>query len=235
VPVSFNSAAALELQLTEFSCSVGATFWCLSSLGVDISHRALQELMVPALVSPDVGLLDSSGATIARLLRDRFGLAATNAQVSFDDVASRAGRQPIALGGRRWFVDPASGEVTGHWVAVRGFDGERLILANPGGSGPKFGQQSLSRADFAERGSFSAVFIESGSAASGGPAGRRFRIANTAGQGANMRAEPSSTSPVVRALREGADLTGDEHAWRHVTDGEGNAGWVAEEFLTAQS
>jgi SH3-like domain-containing protein len=230
MPVLFNPAATLELQLTDFSCSVGATFWCLNSLGVNITQRALQELMVPGLVSPDDGLLDSSGSTIVRLLRDHFGLAATNmAQVSFDEVASRAGRQPIALGGRRWHVNPATGAATGHWVAVRSFDGQRLILANPGGTGPNFGQQSLDRDDFAQRGSFSAVFIES--SGSTGPVGLRFRIAHTDGQGANVRAEPGSASAPVRALREGAGVAGDEHAWRQVTEPGGERGWMANEFL----
>ena len=73
MPVLFNAAARLKLQLTVFSCSVGATFWCRRSLGVDITQAALQEQMVPDLVLPDLGLLDSSGATVARLLRDRFG------------------------------------------------------------------------------------------------------------------------------------------------------------------
>jgi SH3-like domain-containing protein len=223
----FNSNTHLELQLTVFSCSVGATFWCLRSLGVDITQAALQEQMVPDLVSPDLGLLDSSGATIARLLRDRFGLSATNQpQVSFDDVASRAGRQPIALGGRRWHVNPVSGEVTGHWVAVRSFDGERLVLANPGGTGPNFGQQTLDRDDFARRGTFSAVFLDAPA-----PSALQFRIGPTDGQGANVRPEPGTASPALRALREGAIVSGDEHAWRQVTEPGGAHGWMANEFL----
>jgi Bacterial SH3 domain len=231
VPVQlFNSAAPLERQLTDFSCSVGATFWCLQSLGVEITQPALQEIMVPGLVSPDLGLLDSSGATIARLLRDRFGLNATHTSpVTFDDIASRAGRQPIALGGHRWHVDPASGKVTGHWVAVRRFDSDRIVLANPGGSGPNFGQQSLDRSDFITRGDFSAVFVE------GAPVGGRFRIVNTDGLGANLRADPTTAARVVKKLPEGARVSGDEHAWRNVTDADGTVGWVAEEFLTADA
>ena len=222
----FNTTALIDLQLTEFSCSVGATFWCLRSIGVDITQPALQQIMVPSLVSPDLGLLDSSGVTIARLLRERFGLPASNApQVSFDDVAARAGRQPLAIGGRRWFVNPNTGDVTGHWVAVRRFEAPRLILANPGGTGPNFGQQALDPDDFARRGPFSAVWIDA--SVSGG-----FVIANTEGQGANVRAEPVTTATAVIALREGAIVSGDEHAWRQVTGPAGERGWVANEFLS---
>jgi hypothetical protein len=127
MPGIFNASAPLELQLTTFSCSVGATFWCLRSLGVAITHGGLQELMVPGLVSPDVGLLDSSGATIARLLRDRFGLQATNlGQVSFEVGARRAGRQPMAIGGRRWHV---SGDDHA-WRQVTTAGGERGWIAS---------------------------------------------------------------------------------------------------------
>ncbi len=230
----FNSAAPIELQLTDFSCSVGATFWCLQSLGEDITQKALQAIMVPDLVSPELGLLDSSGATIARLLRDRFGLAASNANpVSFDDVAARAGKQPLLIGGRQWHAG------IGHWVAVRGFDGQRLVLANPGGNGPNFGQQSLDRDDFVNRGSFSAVFIETGGPAPlpagpiAAPAGRPFRVANTDGQGANLRPEPNASAQAIRALRDGSIVSGGEHAWRQVADDSGAHGWMANEFLIA--
>jgi hypothetical protein len=238
---AFNAGIPVQLQLNDYSCSVGATFWCLQSIGWPMTQQDLENLMVPALVSTDLGLLDSSGAGIAQLLRDQFGLAATNAaQVSFDDVAQRAGQQPIAIGGRSWYVDP-SGNVIGHWVAVRGFDGTQLLLANPGGSGPNFGQQALDRNAFQQRGTFAAVWIDlpAGSTASSGasaPSGHKFRIGNTGGQGANLRSQPSASSAVVAPLADGAEVTStDEHAWRQVTDANGNQGWVAAEFLTAES
>jgi SH3-like domain-containing protein len=59
----------------------------------------------------------------------------------------------------------------------------------------------------------------------------RFRIANTQGQGANLRTEPSTTTPPVHALAEGVEVNGDEHAWRQVTDAAGVQGWLANEFL----
>jgi hypothetical protein len=84
------------------------------------------------------------------VLRDCWGVAAFNrAPVSFDEVAGWAGTRPVMIGGRNW----------GHWTAVRGFDGERLVLANPGGTGPRFGQQTLNRQQFEDLGWFSAVVI----------------------------------------------------------------------------
>lgn len=218
---AFNSTIPVELQLTDFSCSVGATFWCLRSVGVDIAQKALQEIMVPGLVSPDLGLLDSSGATIARLLRERFGLQARNVNpIAFDEVADRAGKQPMLIGGRRWHNG------VGHWVAVRGFDRQRIVLANPGGTGPNFGQQSLDRDDWVARGTFSAVFIDV-------EIGRTFIVAKTGGMGANLRKEPSTTATAIRGIKEGARISGAEFAWRAVSDDAGDRGWLADAFLVA--
>jgi hypothetical protein len=226
---TFNSAAPIELQLTDFSCSVGAAFWCLRSLAEDVTQADLQAVMVPALVSPDLGLLDASGATIAQLLRDRFKLDARNVNpVSFDDVAACAGKQPLLMGGRNWHNG------IGHWVAVRGFDGQQLVLANPGGTGPNFGQQALDRDAFLSRGTFSAVIITVASPTLIASA-RQFRIANTDGVGAMLRGEPSTSGASIRGLREGALVSGDEHAWRQVTDASGMRGWMANEFLAADN
>jgi len=236
MPVTrFDSSVPVEPQLTPFSCSVGATFFCLRSLGVDTTQRDLENVMVPALVSPDLGLLDGSGSTIVRMLQDRFGLSASNiSPVSFDQVAAKAGQQPIAIGGHRWFVD-SDGNVTGHWVAVRSFDGTQLILANPGGNGPHFGQQSLDREAWAQRAPFAAVFIAADGTVAAAPtvAANAFRIGNTDGQGVNVRADPNATATLVRSLRDGAEVSGDSHAWRAVTDGSGAQGWMANEFLAA--
>ena len=152
---TFNADTPVEGQLTDYSCSVGAAFWCLRSIGMDISQQQLQDIMVGSLVSPDLGLLDGSGAGLAALLGQRWGLAAhSQSGVSFDDVAARAGKQPVAIGGAQWWNG------IGHWVAVRGTDGTQLQLANPGGNGPHFGQQALDRDGFAARGPFAAVWID---------------------------------------------------------------------------
>jgi SH3-like domain-containing protein len=227
----FDSTVPVEVQLNDYSCSVGATFWCLRSLGVSITQQDLENAMVPTLVSPLLGLLDGGGATIVNLLQQRFGLSARNTSpVTFDDVAAGAGKQPIALGGSRWLVG-ADGSVTGHWVAVRSFDGTQLILANPGGTGPNFGQHVLTRDDFAQRGPFAAVWIDAAaSTTSFIPNGS---VGNTGGQGANLRSQPSTDASVVGTLPDGRWVSSATHAWRAVTDATSIQGWIANEYLTS--
>ena len=147
----FDPNTPTELQRQDWTCSIRSTMWVLKSLGVAVTPEEAQDAMSPQYVRSDVGLLDASGAGIVAVLQNRWGITAFNrAPVSFDDVASWAGRYPIALGGRNWY----------HWTAVRGLDGDgRLVLANPGGTGPRFGQQTLNRQQFEDLGWFSAVVV----------------------------------------------------------------------------
>lgn len=70
------------------------------------------------------------------------------------------------------------------------------------------------------------------------PSAPRVRVANTGGQGVNLRAEPGTTSPGLALLREGVALeivgpdrqVGDR-TWRNVRQSGGPSGWVAAEFL----
>jgi hypothetical protein len=147
---TFNPDFPTQLQRQDWTCSIRSTMMLLDSIGVPVTAAEAQDAMSPEFVNSDVGLLDASGAGIVEVLRDRWGVEAFNrSPVSFDEVASWAGHQPVAIGGRAW----------GHWTAVRGFDGERLVLANPGGTGPRYGQQTLDRQQFADLGWFSAVTI----------------------------------------------------------------------------
>jgi uncharacterized protein YraI len=146
----FDASTPTELQVQDWTCSIRSTMWLLKSIGVAVTPAEAQDAMSPRYVSSEVGLLDATGAGIVEVLRDRWGIEAFNrAPVSFEEVAGWAGTRPVAIGGRNW----------GHWTAVRGFDGERLVLANPGGTGPRFGQQTLSREQFADLGWFSVVVI----------------------------------------------------------------------------
>lgn len=72
-------------------------------------------------------------------------------------------------------------------------------------------------------------------------AGVRMKVANTEGQGANMRQRPSTTAPVVRTLPEGTvveviggETQADGRGWRNVRDPGGATGWVASEFLAPE-
>jgi hypothetical protein len=146
----FDASTPTELQVQDWTCSIRSTMWLLKSIGVAVTPAEAQDAMSPRYVSSAVGLLDATGAGIVEVLRDQWGIEAFNrAPVSFEEVAGWAGTRPVAIGGRNW----------GHWTAVRGFDGERLVLANPGGTGPRFGQQTLSREQFADLGWFSVVVI----------------------------------------------------------------------------
>jgi hypothetical protein len=73
-----------------------------------------------------------------------------------------------------------------------------------------------------------------------GPA--RVRVANTEGQGANMRAEPGQSGERVKTVREGAelDIAGPDREvegapWRNVRDpSDGASGWILGELLVAK-
>lgn len=71
--------------------------------------------------------------------------------------------------------------------------------------------------------------------------GVRMKIANTEGQGANMRQRPSTTAPVLRTLPDGTvvEVIGGEtnaegRNWRNVRDPGGATGWVASELLAPE-
>jgi hypothetical protein len=250
----FDSTIPTVLQPDQFSCSISSATWCARSVGIDVAEPTMREIMLPGLVSEELGLLDGSGAGMARMFRERFGLRAQHQQIiSFDEAAARAGKQPLALGGHRW--SPHGG----HWVAVRRFGNGELILANPGGTGPIFGQQRLDRAAFNQRAPFSAVWIEvdgvedgaaagsgaavgSGGAASGLPTvppvaeipfepEARFRVARTEGHGVIVRERPFQQGGRRDGALDGDVLEGAEHAWRLVRAQNGAVGWVASAYL----
>jgi SH3-like domain-containing protein len=66
-------------------------------------------------------------------------------------------------------------------------------------------------------------------------------VANTDGQGANLRQRPSTTAPVLRTLPDGAiveaiggETNNEGRAWRNVRDQSGATGWVAAELLVPE-
>ena len=73
------------------------------------------------------------------------------------------------------------------------------------------------------------------------PAGpERVRVANSEGQGANLREEPAPGAARIKTIREGTELDvigpdreGDGRTWRNVRDPvDGASGWVVAELLT---
>ena len=153
---SFDPTTPTELQRQPWTCSIRSTMWLLKSIGIDVTPDEAQDAMSPRYVNSDVGLLDASGAGIVAVLRDRWGVKATAyPSLTFDQALEMAGRQPLAIGGRNW-----GGPGMGHWSAVRAATDDRLILANPAGTGPRFGQAALTRQDWTRMGPFSGVAVD---------------------------------------------------------------------------
>lgn len=156
--LAFDPNTPTELQRQDWTCSIRSVMWMLKSLGIPVTPEDAQDAMSPKYVTPELGLLDASGAGMVAALQDTWGVGAVNdANATFDEVVAVAGRQPVAIGLRNW-----GGPGYGHWSAVRGVQDLRLVLANPGGTGPRFGQQTLTRAEFDERGPASMVTIPLG-------------------------------------------------------------------------
>ena len=160
--LAFDPTTPTELQRQDWTCAIRSTMWVLKSLGIDVTAEEAQDAMSPRYVNSAVGLLDASGAGVVEVLRNTWGVGAINdASATFDEVADVAGRQPVMIGLRNW-----GGPGLGHWSAVRRVsesDGHSLVLANPAGTGLRFGQQTLNREQFDSRGPASMVTIPLGS------------------------------------------------------------------------
>ena len=151
---AFNPNTPDEKQRQDWTCAIRSTMWLLKSIGIDVTPDEAQDAMSPRYVTPELGLLDATGSGIVAVLGERWGVEAeSHGSVTFDQVAGWAGKQPVAIGGRNW-----GGPGRGHWSAVRGFDGTRLLLANPA-TGSVYGDASLTREQWAWRGPWSAVVV----------------------------------------------------------------------------
>ena len=152
----FDANTPTYYQRQSWTCSIGSVIWMLRSIGIDVTPDEAQDAMSPRYVNSDVGLLDASGAGIVAVLRDHWGVKAQNyPSLTFDQALELAGQQPLAIGGRNW-----GGPGLGHWSAVRGRYQDTLVLANPAGTGARFGQASLTRADWQRMGPFSGVAVD---------------------------------------------------------------------------
>jgi hypothetical protein len=115
----------------------------------------LMSQLVPAIISPQVGLQDASGAQLAAWITQTYGaemgfVAHSAPLVTFDDVLAGAGVNPTLIGGRRW----------NHWSGVRKLNADgTLAIANPSDGWQGVGQ-TMSRAQFSALGDFSAIWID---------------------------------------------------------------------------
>lgn len=149
---TYNPDARVDQQDNDYECSVESMEWLLRSLGRDPAEAWVNALLVPALVTPELGLLDGSGGGLAAWFDREYGddgstaglRAMSRRGVSFDDIVAVAGHQPVLAGSAGWY----------HWVGVRGYDEaiDTLRLANPANGYGLRGVtpgQSLTRGEFA--------------------------------------------------------------------------------------
>jgi hypothetical protein len=157
IDARFDPNHRAPVQVDDWSCSVHTTTWMLQATGHDVTWSQVSTYMQnQGRVSTALGLLDASGAGLARTLREKADGSpdvGNAAYASFDDVASRAGHMAIGIGGRAW----------NHWTAVRGYDAARdvILLANSA-PGWKGAGQELDRGEFARLGGFSMVWMDYG-------------------------------------------------------------------------
>lgn len=155
---TFDPDTPTYYQRQDWTCSIASVIWMLRSIGIDVTPEDAQDAMHPRFVNPTLGLLDGSGAGIVEVLREQWGVKAHTLDrlggPTFDDVLAVAGRQPVAIGGHNW-----GGPGLGHWSAVRGRQGDTLVLANPA-KGATYGHTTLTRQDWQRLGGFSAVVVD---------------------------------------------------------------------------
>lgn len=151
----WNWRHPVELQDYAWDCSAASTAWALQAAGLPYTEDEVIAGLGPSRISPELGLLDASGAGIVDWLAS-IGVSAENdASATFSEVAVAAGYQPMIMGGRSWY----------HWTGVR-MGGPAwgvpelpyLLLANPAPGWVGISQY-MSDSDFADLGPFSAIWF----------------------------------------------------------------------------
>lgn len=153
--LTYNPSQPPERQIADWVCSIRTAAWMLKSLGLPVDIGALQDEMSPRYVTPAVGLLDGRGYGLAEVIRahlpaDWHDRVHVFERISWDELASLAGRGPIGLG-----LHGAN-----HWLNVAGKlgDGSLLDAPNPAPNWKGLGD-TLTRAEFDANGPASAVWI----------------------------------------------------------------------------
>jgi hypothetical protein len=147
----YDDEAAIRGQAWDWDCSAAATAWMGRSLGWGwVESDVAYEFVRAGIATPQLGLLDGTGAGIVRWLSEQpFG--AINARASWNVVTQWVDGCPLIMGSTRWY----------HWCGVRGVDAAgNLRLANsaPGWAGI---YQTMSREQFDTFGDFWSVLPQS--------------------------------------------------------------------------
>ena len=155
--VVYNPGEPARPQEEDFDCSQESLEWALHAVGreqLDDEGWLEPTMIAEGVMSRARGLLDASGAGLAAFVRRHYAEHGYDANheplVTFQALAEEIGPYPMLIGGRGW----------NHWSGLRGYDRDRdlLLLANPA-NGHKGVGQTMSRAQFAALGPFSAVRI----------------------------------------------------------------------------
>lgn len=143
-------------QLYDWTCSACSLEWIKRAIGLvttdDIygnRETTVYEIGYPNNINSTYGLMDGSGAQLARVLEDYGQDTMQSYGLSFDDVYLLAqDGTPAMMSGAAWY----------HWVGVRGVEGNTLWIANSA-PGYKGVWDNLSREDFNRLGGFSVVWL----------------------------------------------------------------------------
>jgi len=147
----------MPAQMNDWTCSACSLEWTKRAANLitppDNSYTSREttvyEVGYPDHINATYGLMDGTGAQLARVLAD-YGQDTNQTQgVSFDDVYLLAqDGTPAMMSGAAWY----------HWIAVRGVQGSTLWIANSA-PGYKGIWDNLSREDFNRLGGFNAVWL----------------------------------------------------------------------------
>jgi hypothetical protein len=153
--VIYTPSEPPHAQQHDWDCSQESAEWSLWSVGrKPVDDWMEQTMIAEGVISPELGLLDASGAGLAAWLTRHYGSDGYSAfnvdPVAFDDLAQDCGVYPMMIGGRRW----------NHWSGLRGYDAasDLLLIANPSAGWRGVGQ-TLDRDQFSALGGFAAVHL----------------------------------------------------------------------------
>lgn len=160
MPLPFNPDAPVDRQPDDWSCSLQSAQWLLRSIGrnPDASDPQgdpwMRSQLIPNYITPQQGLLDGSGRQLATWITEMYGkemgFVAQASPVTFDDVATGAGVNPMIVGGARW----------NHWAGIRKRnDDGTLALANPSPGWQGVGDR-ISREQWDALGPWSCIWID---------------------------------------------------------------------------
>jgi len=144
-------------QLYDWTCSACSLEWTKRAVNLIVPptdiyasrETTVYEIGYPNNINATVGLMDGSGAQLARVLHDYGQDSLQGYGLTFDEVYDLAqDGTPAMMSGAAWY----------HWVAVRGVQGSLLWIANSA-PGYKGVADYLSREDYNRLGGFSVVWL----------------------------------------------------------------------------